>query len=178
MWLTPCIDWRPEYTRWPAPRKLEYVDRVMREIADAEVVAPEPTDDDLPVEAMHYPLAAHYESEHEVIPIRDERQFDADLRHIVMPVSEAPHGEPASDFLRRHYREIVSRVSFWTSEQPSVVRSLLDTLVRRSDVTRLRAGALEASTLTEVTAFATAVVMLFRTTQVPARARDAHARSA
>src|SRR5688572_16769111 len=33
VWLTPDSDWRNEYAGWPALRKLEYVDAVMREIA-------------------------------------------------------------------------------------------------------------------------------------------------
>ena len=70
------------------------------------------------------------------------------------------------------------RVAFWTSEQPSIVRSLFDTLIRRAEALRLRAGALEAVTLIEMTAFATAVVMLYRTTHVIGRARGAHAKSA
>ena len=30
VWLTPSLDWREQYDGWPALRKLEYVDRVMR----------------------------------------------------------------------------------------------------------------------------------------------------
>jgi len=63
-------------------------------------------------------------------------------------------------------------VSFWTSEQPSVVRSLLDALERRAASLQLRAGGLEAATLIELTAFATAVVMLYRQTHVMGRARS------
>ena len=33
VWLTPESDWRTRYTEWPALKKLEYVDEVMREIA-------------------------------------------------------------------------------------------------------------------------------------------------
>jgi hypothetical protein len=67
--------------------------------------------------------------------------------------------------MQRHYREIVSRISYWTSEQPSVVRSLIDHLARRASELDLRVGALEASTLIELTAFGTAVVMNHRYTR-------------
>jgi hypothetical protein len=150
----------------------------MREIASAEVPPPRPTRDDLPVEAMEYRLAEHYEHDDgDVIPIDDERQFDADLRQIFNRSGDSVQ-EEAHEFLRRHYREMVSRVSFWTSEQPSVVRSLFDTLIRRAEAMHLRAGVLEAATLIEMTAFATAVIMLYRTTHVIGRARDVRARSA
>ena len=122
-------------------------------------------------EAMRYSLAQHYEEESDVVPIEDERQFDVDLKQIFVRGEDAPSAEPAYAFLRRHYREIVTRVSFWTSEHPSVVRSLLDVLQRRAEVLSLRVGPLEAATLIELTAFATAVVMLHRQTHVIGRAR-------
>jgi len=173
VWLTPELDWRREYSGWPALQKLEYVDGVMSEIAGAEPTAPAPSEDDLPVEAMTYSVAEHYEEESDSVPIEDDRQFDVDLRQIFVKEKDAPAGEPAHDFLRRHYREIVARVSFWTSEHPSVVRSLVDVLLRRAESLALRVGGLEAATLIELTAFATAVVMLHRYTQVIGRARGA-----
>jgi len=171
VWLTPGRDWRSEYLGWPALRKLEWVDRVMREVADEAPRVPPPEDDDLPVEAMRYTVAEHYQGEHEAVPIEDERQFDTDLRQVFPRAAEAPANEPADAFLRRHYREIVSRVAFWTSEHPSVVRSLVDVLVRRAGALQLRVGRLEAATLVELTAFATAVVMLYRHTRTLGRAR-------
>ena len=50
VWLTPDLDWRRDYADWPAIRKLEYVNEVMREIADAEPVTPDLSPDDMPVE--------------------------------------------------------------------------------------------------------------------------------
>jgi len=178
VWLSPDLDWRSEYSGWPALRKLEYVDGIMREVADAEALAPAVSPDDLPVEAMTYSIAEHYEDEGDVVPIEDERQFDVDLRHIFVRDAEAPAGELASEFLRRHYREVVARVAFWTSEHPSVVRSLVDVLQRRAEALALRVGAVEAATLIELTAFATAVVMLHRQTQVMGRARKSSVRGA
>lgn len=176
VWLTPGLDWRREYAGWPALEKLEYVDRIMRELTDPELPLPSPEEDDLPVEAMHYSLAEHYEEDSDSVPIEDERQFDVDLRQIFVRAEDALSGEPAHTFLRRHYREVVTRVSFWTSEHSSTVRSLVDVLQRRAETLGLRVGALEAATLIELTAFATAVVMLHRQTHVIGRARKSAAR--
>jgi hypothetical protein len=173
VWLTPELNWRQTYAGWPALRKLEYVEAVMREIANEVPAVPEPAEDDLPVDAMRYTVAEHYADAEQSIPIEDERQFDVDLRQIFHRGGEAPDAESAHAFLRRHRQEIVSRVSFWTSEQPSVVRSLVDALMRRAESLQLRAGGLEAATLVELTAFATAVVLLFRETLVLGRARRA-----
>jgi hypothetical protein len=172
VWLTPGLDWRQEYAGWPALYKLQYVDRIMGEVAEAEAETPSPSEDDLPVEAMRYSIAEHYEEYEDRVPIEDERQFDVDLRQIFVRRPDAPEGEPAHAFLRRHHREIVSRIAFWTSEPPSVVRSLIDVLGRRAEALGLRAGAVDAATLIELTAFATAVVMMYRHTHVIGRARS------
>jgi len=171
VWLTPDLDWRSEYAGWPALRKLEFVDAVMRAIANDEPQPLAPGKDDLPVETMRYSVGDHYESERDAVPIEDERQFDSDLRQIFITAPDAPAGEPADEFLRRHYREIVARIAFWTSEHPSVVRSLVDVLARRANGLQLRVGRLEAATLVELTAFATAVVMMHRTARTVGRSR-------
>ena len=169
VWLTPNRDWRSEYAGWPALTKLEYVDRVMQEIgAESPEVAP-PSEDDLPVEAMRYTIAQHYAEGDDRVPINDPRQFDTDLRTIFNSAADAPAGESAMWFIHRHYREVLSRISYWTGEAPSVVRSLMDHLARRAGELDLRVGTLEASTLIELTAFGTAVVMNHRYTHTLAR---------
>jgi Putative zinc-binding metallo-peptidase len=165
VWLTPGLDWRGEYADWPAIGKLEYVDRVMAEVRELVPEVPPPTADDLPVESMHYTIAEHYDSDSEEIPIGDARQFDADLRRIFAAASDAPSGMAADEFIRRHYREMLVRLSYWTGETPAVVRSLLDHLITRARVLALRVSGLEATTLIELTAFGTAVVMNYRHTQ-------------
>ena len=161
VWLTPGLDWRRDYAGWPALAKLEYVDALMREIAPRTPEVSPPEEDDLPVRAMRYSVADHY-SDDETLPIEDERQFDADLRRIFMTESDAPKGEDAAAFVHRHYREIVGRITYWTSEPPGVVRSLVEHVSRRVASLHLRVGALEAATLIELTAFGTAVVMQYR----------------
>ena len=67
-------------------------------------------------------------------------------------------------FLRRHRREIVSRIAYWTGESTIAVRAFVDFLIQRSAALDLRVPGLEASTLIELTAFGTAVMMNYRLT--------------
>ena len=164
VWLTPGRDWRREYAGWPALAKLEYVDRVMREVGAGIPEVPAVTPDDLPVEAMDYTVADHYRDADGGLPIEDERHFDGDLRRLFGTADDAPGGEPAGEFLRRHRREIVTRIAYWTGEGTPLVRAFIDLLVRRVDALELRAHGLEAATLIELTAFGTAVVMNYRYT--------------
>jgi hypothetical protein len=164
VWLTPGADWRREYAGWTALRKLEYVDGVMRELAEVVPDVPPPTEDDVPVESMHYTIADHYRENAESLPLVDRMHFDGDLRALFAGVDEAPSSEPARLFLLRHERELVSRVSYWTGESPTVVRALVELLAERAEALGLRVSGLEASTLIELTAFGTAVIMNYRYT--------------
>jgi hypothetical protein len=164
VWLTPGLDWRAEYAGWGALRKLEYVDRVMREVGGSAPDVPAPTPDDLPVEAMHYTVEEHYREAERSIPIEDVRHFDGDLRTLFATADDAPSGEPASGFIRRHRREIVARIAYWTGESTSVVRAFIDFLAERAEALALRVRGLDAATLIELTAFGTAVMMNYRYT--------------
>jgi len=164
VWLTPGRDWRMEYAGWPALAKLEYVDRVMQNVGDHLPDAPTPGEDDLPVESMQYTLAEHYRSLDEPLPLGDDRHFDGDLRTLFGTAADAPDGESAAEFVRQHRREIVSRIAYWTGESTITVRAFVDFLIQRSASLELRVRGLEASTLIELTAFGTAVMMNYRLT--------------
>ncbi len=164
VWLTPGLDWRRDYAGWGALTKLEYMDRVMREVAETAAEVPELTEDDLPVESMHYTVADHYRDDEPTLPIEDERHFDGDLRTIFATSVDAPKGESAGSFIRQHRREIVGRIGYWTGESATTVRAFADFLADRADKLSLAVRGLEASTLIELTAFGTAVMMNFRYT--------------
>ena len=165
VWMTPGLDWRSEYADWSAIDKLEWVDAVMHEVGAQSPTIPELTDDDLPVESMHWTVAEHYESDEE-LRVGDARQFDGDLRRIFARITDAPAGEPASDFLARHEGELISRISYWAGVGPAAVRSLTRALGQRASLLELRVAGLDAATLIELTAFGTAVLLHWRYTRV------------
>ena len=70
----------------------------------------------------------------------------------------------ATEFIARHKREIVTRISYWTGENASIVRQFVDFLAARVAQLELRLAGLEAATLIELTAFGTAVMMNYRHT--------------
>jgi hypothetical protein len=113
---------------------------------------------------MHYTVADHYEESAEQLPIGDVRQFDGDLQTIFAAAPDAVQAETGAAFLRRHRRELVRRIAYWTGESTHAVRAFIDFLTERADTLALRVHALEASTLIELTAFGTAVMMNYRYT--------------
>jgi hypothetical protein len=166
VWLTPTMDWRTDYEGWEAMRKLEWMDRVMGEIASLTPDVPEPTEDDLPVSAMHWTVSEHYSDDADSFPLGDGRQFDGDLLRVFARPADAPQGEAAVRFLTSHEGELVTRIAYWTGEGPGVVRALLRALQERAARLDLRATGLEAATLIELTSFGTAVMMHWRYTRV------------
>ena len=165
VWLTPDLDWRTEYAGWGALRKLEWVDVTMRAVAGEAPATPLVTEDDLPVEAMHWTVAEHYAAD-ETLPVGDARQFDGDLRRIFAPAADAPSGESAGRFLLRHAGELATRIGYWSGVSSTMVRSLISALAARADTLGLRVAALDATTLIELTAFGTAVIMHWRSTHI------------
>jgi hypothetical protein len=165
VWLTPHLDWRDAYAGWPAQRKLEYVERVMGELAHTPPPhAREPSPEDLPVDVMHFTVEDYYRGHEDTLPIEDERFFDGDLRNLFAGGDEAPAGEAAAEFMRRHRGEVVGRIAYWTGERPAIVGTFIDFLAVRAEKLALRVRGLEASTLIELTAFGTAVMMNYRYT--------------
>jgi hypothetical protein len=162
VWLTPGFDWRERYANWPALAKLEYVDQVMKEIgAEPPVVQVELNEDHVPVEAMHYTVEQYYRELEEKLPVDDERFFDGDLLTIF--TAEDSDGKDAADeFLLAHRQEIVARISYWSGESPGIVGAFVNFLIVRATGLHLYLREKVATTLIELTAFGTAVMMNYR----------------
>ena len=171
VWLTPDLDWRTAYQGWPVLRKLEYVDALMREIGpEPPIVSSEVTEDDLPVDVMHYTVEEHYRELEEKLPIEDQRFFDGDLQTIF---GGSDTGQPAVDFIRAHRKELVARIGYWSGEGSAIVGAFIDFLAHRAHELELSVRNREASTLIELTAFGTAVMMNYRYTDtIGARTED------
>ena len=169
VWLTPDIDWRTEYAGWPALRKLAWVDDVMAGIKDTAPAAPAVTDDDMPVDVMHWTVGEHYAAD-EMLSLGDGRQFDRDLVRIFSPTRPGSDGESSASYLDRHEPELMARIAYWAGVSPGVVRSLLRALRDRALAMDLQTVDREATMLIELTAFGTAVLLHWRY----ARIADAH----
>ncbi|HYY53309.1 MAG TPA: hypothetical protein VE755_10570, partial [Myxococcales bacterium] len=163
VWLTPDSDWKRRYARWPALRKLQYVDRVARELADTPPrKALEVAERELPVEEMASTVEQFYR-EHD----RDDTALlddvpDAELEDIF--VRKGEELRPASAFLLEYRKAMIDKITYWTGVRRAVIRKLVEAIARRArelelSVERKR----EAQTLVEVVAFATTLAMNYLT---------------
>jgi len=136
VWLTPGLDWKSLYRQWPARRKLEFVERLMSELAGKPPIVKagkRPYD----VRRLRSRLRTHYELRRKLYAEESPSFFDADLKRIFVEKAVASNGTSASRFLRKRRSQIVDAVSFWTRERKFVVDRLLKQLATRCDELRL-----------------------------------------
>jgi Putative zinc-binding metallo-peptidase len=115
VWLKPRAMWRKRYQGWPALRKLEYVDRLMAEIADQ----PPTVRSRRVVEPLHRirtTLRELYERKQTRYSQGHPNFYDRDLRRLFSGTGEGGRQESAAAFIRRHGREVRRMVSRWTRE--------------------------------------------------------------
>jgi hypothetical protein len=135
VWLSGPRVWRARYAGWPALRKLEYVDALLRSLADEppRVRSRERTDS-LP--SLRLTLRDYYRRKRAHYGAPDRSSDDRDLRRLF---SDRPgrRRRSAAAFLRERRRELVRQVSTWTGQYRFVVDEALKHMVRRCRELRL-----------------------------------------
>jgi hypothetical protein len=158
VWLQPDSDWRKRYRSWPAFRKLQYVDGLMREIGDKKpllrnkrVVASADT--------LRMTLREYYADKSERFGNNSPDFFDRDLRKLFVDNEIAPGSEKASHYIRRMRNQIITVVERWTSEYKYRINEVLNDMARRCDELKLRVVHDDDTLKTEMVACLTMLVM-------------------
>ncbi len=135
VWLTPRSKWRDKYKNWPAIKKLQYVDRIAHEVGDQPPLRPL-GEKDFTVEEMEETIEEFYRDS-----IRDESQamanlaLDVDLDDIFYHVDDiaAERARKASEVVDEYRKEIVDKVSYWTGVRRSLVKALVEAIIKKVD---------------------------------------------
>jgi len=138
VWLTPRSAWRTKYRYWPALKKLEYVDRLMREIRGRR---PRPSRGKAlhPVEEMTIPLAEHYGQRAERFRAAAQGFVDARLRLAFPPVrGDGDSLLSARELLRRRRADLLERMLRWSSLEAADAEAILVKLEERAGALRLK----------------------------------------
>ncbi len=135
VWLTPRSGWRRIYRQWPAIRKLQYVDRLMKEIGQE---APPRSRTRLvrPVESMRLLLAEHYGQKAKRLRKAAQGYVDDKLREL-FPAARTRAPAPVSELLIRHHDGLVRRMESWSGLEEEEVEEILKKLVSRSAALKL-----------------------------------------
>ena len=159
VWLTPRSCWRQRYRNWPALRKLQYVNQLMRELKGEEprnrMTGPLCT----PMEEMSLPLAEHYGQRAERYREAAQGYVDDKLREVFPPArGRALVG--AGELFRKHRAKLIGRVARWSALEKEEVKTLLSKLEDRADKLDLMFRRRHFPTkIMDVTAMATALAV-------------------
>jgi hypothetical protein len=139
VWLRPRSQWRRRYAGWPALRKLEFVDRLMKEIAGARPVRTTRRRVE-PLHSNRMTLREHYQRKHQRYGASHPVLYDRDLQLLFSNHLEGKT-QTASQFLRRARPDLRRMVSKWTGEYQYTIDQVLAEMISRSQDLKLRAAA-------------------------------------
>jgi hypothetical protein len=160
VWLTPGSDWQNRYKDTPALAKLQYVDRVVREVAGQ----PPPVAGgalDTPVEEMEITLAEWYAPEEGGPSCALPDIVDSDLEAL-FPDKD---GQPAPELIRAYRRVLIRDLNYWTGVTRQVLQALLGEVLRRVETLQLKVKPDQAlARMADLAIFLTTLVMNYNYT--------------
>ncbi|MBI3015503.1 MAG: putative zinc-binding metallopeptidase [Candidatus Tectomicrobia bacterium] len=128
VWLNPDSLWRERYGGWPALKKLEYMDGLMKEIAGTPppVTLRRRID---PLSGLRKTLREHYEQKREHYGLEHPNFYDRDLRRLFSEAPEFKANMTAASFLSRIRREVRRKVASWTGEYQYTIDQVLEDMI-------------------------------------------------
>ena len=158
VWLTPELDWRQRYAGWPALKKLEYVDELMREINDQppRVTSKRQVE---PLSRMRKTLRKHYEEKVQRYGLAVHNVYDRDLRALFSDRPEDRKNPSAARFIQRIRRDVRRTVARWTHEYQYTINEVLDDIISRCRELNLRLRSSEEQAKIDFTIFLSVQLM-------------------
>jgi hypothetical protein len=130
VWLTPQSQWRQRYADWPALKKLEYVDALMKSLAGARpsVRTREHVD---PISRIRKTLREYYDEKRKRFGVEHPTFYDRDLRRLFSDQAAFKTHPTAASFINRLRKQIRRHVAKWTGEYQYTIDRLLEDMIRR-----------------------------------------------
>jgi len=145
VWLDPQSMWDTRYAGWPAKRKIEYMNELMREIGRRrQPVTSKRTVDPLP--RLKKTLGEHYRKKREHYGLDHPDFYDSDLRKLFSDAPEFAKNQSAARFVRRIRRDVRSTVASFTDSYQYTIDQLLETIIERCREQNLRLKESEEAT--------------------------------
>ena len=158
VWLDPQGMWATRYAGWPAQRKLEYMDRLMRELARKRpVVTTRRTVD--PLSRLKKTLGEHYRKKREHYGLDHPDFYESDLRNLFSDAPQYAKNMSAARFVRRIRRDVRSTVASFTDSYQYTIDQLLSKIIDRCRELNLRLTEGEEATKIDFMVFLTVQTM-------------------
>jgi hypothetical protein len=158
VWLDPESLWAARYTGWPAQRKLEYMDRLMRDVAHGRPAVKSKRQVD-PLPRLKKTLREHYRNKREHYGLDHPDFYDSDLRNLFSSAPEYARRPLAAAFLRRIRKEARSTVASFTDSYQYTIDQLIEQIIRRCREQNLRLTESEKETRSDFLVFLTVQTM-------------------
>ena len=158
VWLDPQSMWATRYAGWPALRKLEYMNRLMRALAGAPArVKTRRMVDPLP--RLRITLAEHYRKKREHYGLDHPDYYESDLRRLFSDAPQYAKNPPAAKFVRRVRKEVRSTVASFTDSYQYTIDQLLEKILEHCRKANLRLIESEETTKIDFMVFLTVQTM-------------------
>ena len=158
VWLDPASMWATRYAGWPAQRKLEYMDRLMRLLARSRPKVKSKREVD-PLRRLKKTLREHYRRKREHYGVDHPDFYDSDLRNLFSDSPEYAKNLSAARFVRRIRKDVRGRVASFTDSYQYTIDQLLEKVIERCRELNLRLMDSEEETKTDFMVFLTVQTM-------------------
>jgi hypothetical protein len=158
VWLDPHSLWPSQYQGWPARRKLEYMDRLMRVLArkPPRVTSKRKVG---PLARLRTTLAEHYRQKREHYGLDHPDFYDSDLSGLFSDAPAYRNNPPAARFVARIRKEVRTTVASFTDSYQYTIDRLLEKIIVRCRELNLRLMESEESTRSDFMVFLTVQTM-------------------
>ena len=158
VWLDPRSMWSTRYAGWPAARKLEYMDRLMRELARTRPSLTSQREVD-PLKRLRKTLGEHYKKKREHYGLDHPDFYDSDLRNLFSDAPAFGRHRSAARFVQHVRREVRSTVASFTDSYQYTIDQLLVKIIARCRELNLRLTDTEEATKIDFIVFLTVQTM-------------------
>jgi hypothetical protein len=158
VWLDPRSTWSVKYAGWPALRKLEYMEWLMRGVARSQPKVTTKTELD-PLPELTKTLGEHYRQKREHYGLDYPDFYESDLRNLFSDAPEYAKRPSAARFVRRIRKEVRSTVASFTDSYQYTIDQLIEKILRRCRELNLRLTESEEATKIDFMVFLTVQTM-------------------
>jgi hypothetical protein len=130
VWLDPESHWSNHYGGWPARRKLEYMDRLLREIAKRRPSVKSKRVVD-PLSRLRKTLGEHYKKKREHYGLDHPDFYDRDLRNLFSDSPAYARKLAADKFVSKIRREARATVASFTDSYQYTIDQLITRIIAR-----------------------------------------------
>ena len=158
VWLTPASEWRQRFAEWPALKKLEYMDALMRSVRNKPGRLDNPEEIE-PLWRLRKTLRQHYRTKRRHYGVDYPNFYDRDLRRVFSDAPEFASNITAAQFIGRIRRQTRRVVSEWTGIYQYTIDQVIEDMIARSRELKLRLAVPEEQARQEFTVLLTVQTM-------------------